>query len=220
VQALLSSHGLALSTKTQPTASSQLSVVQTLLSLQIVGSREWHVPPLQLSPVVQGFPSSHGLVLFVKAQTPVAGLQLSVVQALPSVQTIAVPGLHRPPLHVSPMVQASPSLHGLVLWLKTQLPVTGLQLSVVQGSLSSQGDCVPGLHAPPPQVSPTVQALPSSHDAVLFVNVQPDAGSHPSVVQSFPSVQVRGAPGWHVPALHTSPRVHALPSSHGPVTLA
>jgi hypothetical protein len=44
-----------------------------------------------------------------------------------------------------------------------------LQLSVVQTLLSLQTTGVPGLQTPPPQTSPAVQALPSSHALVLFV---------------------------------------------------
>jgi len=44
-------------------------------------------------------------------------LQLSVVQMLPSLQTTAVPAWQVPPLQVSPVVQALPSLHGAVLFV-------------------------------------------------------------------------------------------------------
>jgi hypothetical protein len=43
-----------------------------------------------------------------------------------------------------------------------------LHESSVQGFASSQTIGVPGLQAPPPQTSPAVQALPSSHVAVLL----------------------------------------------------
>jgi hypothetical protein len=72
-------------------AASQLSVVQLLPSLHVIDATEWHVPPPQTSPVVQAFPSLHGLLLLVKAQ-PVAGRQLSVVQTLLSLQTVGAPG--------------------------------------------------------------------------------------------------------------------------------
>jgi hypothetical protein len=47
--------------------------------------------------------------------------------------------------------------------------VAGLQESVVQGLLSLQVNGAPGWQVPPPQVSPAVQALPSSHGLMLFV---------------------------------------------------
>jgi hypothetical protein len=66
--------------------------------------------PLQWSPSSQSDPSAAATWL----TTPVAGAQLSVVQALPSSTTVAVPGVQVPlPSHTSPVVQALPSLHGV-----------------------------------------------------------------------------------------------------------
>jgi hypothetical protein len=48
------------------------------------------VPPPHVSPMVHAFPSSQAAVLFVNTQ-PVAGLQLSDVQTLPSLQTSVGP---------------------------------------------------------------------------------------------------------------------------------
>jgi hypothetical protein len=93
-----------------------------------------------MSPVVQAFPSSHGIVLLVYTQ-PVNGLQLSVVHGLLSLQTIAAPW-HEPPLHDSPAVQALPSLQAFVLLVNTH-PVAGLQLSFVQALVSLQAIAVP-----------------------------------------------------------------------------
>jgi hypothetical protein len=76
---------------------------------QTTGPPAWHVPPEHVSFWVQRFPSSHGPVLFVKTH-PVAGLHVSVVQALPSLQTTGEPP-HVPPVQTSPLVQALPSLH-------------------------------------------------------------------------------------------------------------
>src|SRR5438128_12077597 len=80
-----------------------------LPSSQLVAAAPTHPPPLQVSPLVQALPSSQGLVLLVCVQ-PVAGLQPSVVQTLPSSQLGAAPPTHVPPLQVSFAVQASPSL--------------------------------------------------------------------------------------------------------------
>jgi hypothetical protein len=71
-------------------------------------------PPEQLSPVVQAFPSSHGLLLFECTQ-PLAGLHESSVQTLPSSQLGGAPPTHAPLEQVSFVVQALPSLHGSVL---------------------------------------------------------------------------------------------------------
>jgi hypothetical protein len=62
------------------------------LSLQSSGVVPgWQLPPPQVSPVVQAFPSSQGFVLFAKTQ-PDAGAQVSVVHALLSLHTTAAPG--------------------------------------------------------------------------------------------------------------------------------
>jgi len=65
VQALLSSQALVLLAKTQtPVTGLQLSVEQRLPSSQIVAAPGWQIPPPQLSPVVQAFMSSHGVLVF------------------------------------------------------------------------------------------------------------------------------------------------------------
>src|SRR2546428_12652203 len=63
--------------------------------------------------VVWAFALLQGLVLLVCVQ-PGAGLQPAVGQTLPSSQLGAVPPTQVPPLQVSPVVQAFPSLQGLV----------------------------------------------------------------------------------------------------------
>jgi len=69
---------------------------------------------------------------------PVVGTQLSVVQALLSLQLSAVPGAHAPLWQVSAPLQRFPSLHDvpLVLFGCVQLPVP-LQVSFVQAFPSS-----------------------------------------------------------------------------------
>jgi hypothetical protein len=63
----------------------QESVVQTLLSLQLIAVPA-HMPPEHVSAPVQALWSSHDPVLFVCTQLP-AGLHVSSVHALPSSQT-------------------------------------------------------------------------------------------------------------------------------------
>jgi hypothetical protein len=138
-----------------------------LLSLQAIAVPTWQVPPPQVSPAVQAFPSSQELVLFVKTQ-PVAGSHVSVVQGLLSSQATGAPGRQAPPLHVSPVVHTLPSSHGFVLSMWTH-PVAELQESSVHGLSSLQAIAAPGWQVPPPHVSPVVQALPSSHGLELFV---------------------------------------------------
>jgi hypothetical protein len=57
-----------------------------------------------------------------------------------------------------------------------------------------------------------VQELPSlAHDAVLFVWTQPVPALQESLVQTLLSSQLIAVPA-HVPPVHWSPDVHALPS--------
>jgi hypothetical protein len=170
-----------------------------------------------VSVCVHAFPSSQDAVLFVYTH-PVDGLQLSVVQALLSSQTTAAPAWQMPPPQVSPVVQAFPSSQAIVLFVKTQ-PASSVQVSVVQGLLSLQIRPTPGWQVPPPQVSPVVHGLPSSHAFVLFVKTQPVAGLQLSVVQTLLSLQTTGVPGLQTPPPQTSPAVQALPSSHALVLL-
>jgi hypothetical protein len=148
----------------------------------------------------------------------VAGLQVSVVQGLLSLQVSAAPPAHTPAEHASLVVQAFPSLHGATLLVCVQ-PVTGLQASSVQTLASSQFGAAPPTQAPAEQVSPVVQALPSSQGAMLFVWTQPVAGLHASSVHTFASSQFGAAPPTHTPAEQVSLVVQALPSLHGAVLL-
>src|SRR3989442_10728276 len=78
----------------------------------------------------------------------------------------------------------------------------------------------PPTHAPPAHVAAVVQTLASSHGAVFAVCTHPVAGLHESVVQTFPSSQLRAGPPAHPPAEQVSFVVHALPSSQGRVFAA
>jgi hypothetical protein len=112
-------------------------------------------------------------------------------------------------------VQAFPSSQTAALFVWTQ-PLAGAHESFVHTLLSLQLNVpTPGWQLPPLHVSPTVQAFPSSHAAVLFAWTHPTAASHESVVQALLSSQSGApAPGWQLPPAHASPTVQALPSSH------
>ena len=158
-------------------------MVHGLLSLHTIPMPP-QTPPLQTSNVVHGLPSSQGFVLFAWTQ-PVAGLQLSVVQTLSSLQSTAVPAWQPPSLQTSPVVQAFPSLQTATLFAWEQ-PATGLQASVVQGLLSLQSRGTPPTQeADALQASPVVQALPSSQvvPAGRAVCVHPPAAVHPSIFE-------------------------------------
>jgi len=155
-------------TKTHPACGSQPSSVHTLPSPQTVGPPARHTPALHASPVVQAFPSSQAAVLSVCTHDPVWTSQLSSVQALPSLHvtgvkthpvcvsqlsivqgfssshTVGDPGTHAPSPQVSPDVQASPSSHAPVLFVKTHAPSAGLHASSVQAFPSSHTVATPG----------------------------------------------------------------------------
>src|SRR6185503_13008430 len=76
-------------------------------------------------------------------------------------------------------------------------------------------EAVPCVQVPPPQMSPVVQALPSSQGSVLLVCVHPEAALQPSVVHTLLSSQLSAAPPTQTPPLHASDVVQALPSSQG-----
>ena len=173
------------------------------------------MPALHVSGAVHALPSLQDAVLLVNTQ-PLPGLQVSLVQTFPSLQASGAPPTHVPPVQVSFVEHALPSLQGLLLLLKTQ-PLAGLQLSFVQPLLSLQVSGGPPTHVPPEQVSFVEQALPSLQGSVLFVNTQPLAGLQLSFVQPLSSLHVSGAPPTHDPAAQVSFVEHALPSSQGSV---
>ena len=110
VQTLLSLHAAPdAGVCVQPLAGLHESAVHGLPSSQFAGVPPRHAPLWQVSAVVQGLPSSHappeeGVLL----QEPVAGLQLSEVHGLPSLQFFGVP-LHAPPEQRSAVVHGLPS---------------------------------------------------------------------------------------------------------------
>ncbi len=213
VQALLSSQGNRLATFLHPWPGSHVSVVQGLLSSQAGGMPGAQTDALQTSPLVQAFLSSQGSVLSLKIQ-PLFVSQLSSVHGLPSLHTSTLPAAQALSLHKSPIAQALPSSQGLAFGLCTQ-PFNGLQLSVVQGLLSSHAKPTPGVQPPSAQVSPTVHALLSLQAAVLLTFLHPDAGSQLSSLHKLPSPQAAALPATHKPPPQASPTVHALPSLHG-----
>jgi hypothetical protein len=218
VQASPSLQGAVLLVFRQPVAGLQESLVQTFPSSQLAAGPLLQAPPLQASPTVQASPSSQGAVLLALTQ-PVAGSQESSVQVLLSSQFGGAPPTHAPALHVSAVVQASPSLQGTLLLAFTQ-PVAGSQESLVHTFPSSQFAAGPLLHAPLLQVSPTVQASPSSQGAVLLLLTHPVAGSQESLVHVLPSSQLGAGPPTQAPPLQASAVVQASPSLQANVLLA
>ena len=185
--------------------------------------------------MVHTSPSEHVVPSALVKTHPLPAVQLSVVQALPSLQTTALPDLHTPPAQPSPLVQALLSVHVAALAMWTQpCPVTQLSSvhglvstqpallgewmhaplppsheSAVQGKPSSQFLALPA-QVPPPQTSLTVHGFPSLHALLLAVLVQfPFA--QPSFVHKLPSLQSLALP-LQLPPLQVSPTVQPLPS--------
>ena len=96
-------------------------------------------------------------------------------------------------------------------------PPDGLQLSSVQGLLSSQLCGGPPMQTPCWQLSCVVQALPSSHVFPFKLCLHPPCGSQASVVHALPSLQLRGGPAVQEPFEQVSLVVQGLPSLHEPV---
>src|SRR5262249_33831370 len=146
---------------------------------------------------------------------PVTGSQVSAVQALPSLQFGAAPGAQSPAWHVSAPLQTVASAQAVPSATLTCLqPVTGSQLSVVQGLPSLQLRAVPAAHTPPWQVSAPLQTFPSLH-AVPFSRggfAQPVTGSQLSAVQGFESSQLMGGPAMQTLLWQVSAPLQTLPS--------
>ena len=137
VHTLPSLHGTVLLVDLHPVAVSQLSVVQGLLSSQVLGPVGVQTPLVQASPTVQLLLSEQ-LASLLTCRQPLTALQESVVHGLPSSHPSVLPDWHAPAAQTSPVVQTEPSEHGKLLLALTQ-PAVGAQLSVVQGLPSSQG---------------------------------------------------------------------------------
>jgi hypothetical protein len=119
-----------------------------------------------------------------------------------------------PPAHLSPNVQALPSLQVAALLAKVQ-PTPGVQRSSVQALLSLQANSPLPLQAPwPSQRSVVVQKLPSLQTmpskVALPTAVQlPVATSKPSKVHGLPSSQKIAVPKQALPS-HLSTLVQGL----------
>jgi hypothetical protein len=116
VHKLLSLQASVLFAFTQPVDVLHESVVHALLSLQLIVVPP-HVPFVQVSPLVHALLSLQvPPEMFVWTQ-PVAGLHVSVVHGLLSLQFGAGPPAHEPFAHVSAVVHMLLSLHAAVLFV-------------------------------------------------------------------------------------------------------
>ena len=149
---LPSVHGVPLRTGVlaQPKTGSQVSVVQTLESLQLRTVPAVQVPPWQVSLPLQTLPSAQVVPFTTGVFTqPETGLQVSVVHTFESLQLSGVPAVQTPlwqrslPLQTFPSPQEVPFSTDVF----TQ-PASGSQLSVVQTLESLQLRGVPAVQTP------------------------------------------------------------------------
>jgi hypothetical protein len=99
-------------------------------------------------------------------------------------------------------LQTLPSEHVVPFTTATAVqPVAGSQESVVQRFPSLQTRDVPAVQAPVWQSSLPLQRFESAHEVPFAtgVAVQPEVGTHASVVQRFVSLQTSGAPAVQMP---------------------
>jgi len=182
-----------------PATGLQLSVVHTLLSLQLSAVPAVHKPawqvslPLHTLPSRQRVPFSTGVFWH-----PVAGLQLSVVHTLLSLQLSAVPAVHVPLWHVSSPLQTLLSAHELPLGNAGFPQTPSVHTSLVQGFPSAQSAFTPHVWQPG-----------------MGVFWQPLTGWHVSVVQALASLQLSGAPAEQVPLWQVSAPLQTSLSAHG-----
>ena len=117
--------------------------------------------------------------------------QLSVVQALLSLQLRGVPGVQTPAWQVSLPLHTVASTHAVPLGtFGCWQPRARSQVSAVHGLASLQLDAVPGTHTLPWQASRPLQALPSEHGVPAGTTAFTQVPTlHTSVVQGFESLQ-------------------------------
>jgi len=133
------------------------------------------LPSLQVTP----------LALAGLEQTPVEGLQVPASwHWSEAVQVTVVPPVQTPLRHVSPDVQALPSLHEVpsALLERVQPPVAGLQVDTLHWSVVVHAVEVPEQVPVEEHTSPEVQALLSSQalpGLMVFTQEEPE---HVSVV--------------------------------------
>jgi len=193
---------------------------------------------------LHAFPSEHEVPFVTGVYTqPVAGLHVSVVHGLLSLQVSAVPDLHWLPWHVSTPLHAFPSEQddpfGTAVCVHRSFPSS--QASTVHGAVSEQSGAAPGTQPTPAwHVSSPLQNSPSSQSAfvrhtahrsptsshispghgIVDAGRQPDDGLQLSVpLQKRPSSHTSGAPARQAPPAQASPAVQALPSSQALVLL-
>ena len=213
-----SSHTLAVplhapAVQTSPLVHSELSLqVAVLLTC-------WQVPLVHASLSLHKAPGWQPLPQFwiganwQAPPPPPAATQASVVHALPSLHTTAMP-VQTPFLQLSCVVQPVLSLQLPVLSATdAHLPVLASQASVVQARPSSQTVDLPATHLAAAHRSPVVHKLPSSHVAPSSWVVLQLPTAQVSAVQALPSLQSASV-------LHRAPQPAIGANTHLPLALS
>jgi hypothetical protein len=180
----------------------------------------WHVPPWQVSPTVHALPSVQAVPSgsAEPLHVPVAGLHVWAPWHWSATQVFGLLPVQTPDWQVSVCVQALLSLHAVpfITGVCTQ-PDAGLQLSAVQGLLSSQLSAALW-QAPPEQVPACGWQASGDGHAVPSAFWQAPVALHalhaPQALleQQKPSVQ-------KAPATHSSPVAQVAPSGFLPQVL-
>src|SRR5438093_388430 len=203
---------------TQARTALHVSVVHALPSSQLRGVPTVQIPDRHVSAPLHTLPSLHEVPLKTAGcWHPVTGSQMSVVHGFPSSQLRDDPAVQVPDRHVSAPLHTLPSLHEVPLASAVRRhPLSGSQVSGVQGLLSLQLSAVPAVQAPAWHVSPPSHpyALPLEVPLASAVCRQPASGSHVSVVHGLLSLQLRAAPAVQIPDRHVSAPLHTFPSLH------
>jgi hypothetical protein len=158
--------------------------------------------------MLQGVPSGSG----GSEHTPEVGShEPAAWHSSSGVQTVAVPP-QLPDVHVSPLVQASPSSQKVPspTGCASQLSLVSLQTPSLQASLEpEQSTAVPALHTPDWHVSAPLQYVPSSQGVPLLagcasqlslVSLQTPVTHVPSRPEQSTAVPALHTPDWHVSA--------------------
>jgi hypothetical protein len=179
-----------------------------LPSLQLGDGPPTHVPPLQVSFVVQALPSLQAVPF---------GLTLSAGQAALVPVQFSVTS-HSPAASRHAVVEGAKLSGGQLLLTPSHVSARSQTPAAVRHTVPA-GIFASGGHAVlvPVHLSATSQAPAEGRHSVPALPAgfwQPTPGSHESVVHGLPSLQLGGTPDWQVPTLAGGMMRHVSGPSH------
>jgi hypothetical protein len=204
------------------TIGSQSSAVQGSPSSQLGAPPPWQAPAWHVSLAVQRLPSLQGVPSARGENTqPVAGEQVSEVQALPSAHASGAPALQAPFWQESPWVHASPSEQAVPLGLAgvEHWPVAGLHAPATwHCDRGAQAIGFEPTHTPAWQASVWVQALPSEQVLPVVGPQVPFAAAPAATLHAWqslatppPHAALQQTPSTQKPEAHSAPATHGSP---------